>query len=259
METVWLCGFALLAGFVDAVVGGGGLIQLPALLLFLPPERGGDLATILGTNKMASICGTGMAVVQYAPRVRFRWHAVLPAAVTAFAFSWLGATAVSHLDRSILEPVILLLLVGVTLYTFFRPALGQLHAPLLASHHERLLGVAVGIVLGFYDGFFGPGMGSFLIFVFIGFFGFDFLHASASAKIVNFATNLAAVLLFASTGRIWYRYAIPMAVCQMAGSIAGTRVAVLKGNGFVRVLFLIVASALIARFGWELLGRRPVG
>jgi uncharacterized membrane protein YfcA len=256
VETVWLCAFAFLAGFVDAVVGGGGLIQLPALLLFLPPGRAGDLATILGTNKMASIWGTGMAVVQYAPRVRFRWHAVIPAALTAFVSSWLGAMTVSHLDRSVLEPVILVLLVGVALYTSIRPTLGQRHAPLLASHHERALGIAVGAVLGFYDGFFGPGMGSFLIFVFIGLFGFDFLHASASAKIVNFATNLAAVLLFASTGRIWYRYAIPMAVCQMAGSMAGTRVAVLKGNGFVRALFLIVASALIARFGWELLGAR---
>ncbi|MEO8481840.1 MAG: TSUP family transporter [Acidobacteriota bacterium] len=253
MDTLWLCGFAFLAGFVDAVVGGGGLIQLPALLLFLPADRVADLATILGTNKMASIWGTGMAVVQYAPRVRFRWHAVLPAALTAFVFSFLGAAAVSLLDRAILEPVILVLLIGVTAYTFFRPALGQFHAPLLAHPHERAVGIAIGVVLGFYDGFFGPGMGSFLIFVFIGLFGFDFLNASASAKVVNFATNLAAVLLFASTGHILYRYAVPMAMCQMVGSIAGTRVAVLKGNRFVRVLFLIVASALIARFGWELM------
>jgi len=252
VETVWLSGFAFLAGLVDAVVGGGGLIQLPALLLFLPPDRAGDLAAILGTNKAASIWGTGMAVAQYAPRVRFRWHAVLPAAIIAFIFSWLGATAASHIDRAILEPVILLLLVGVAVYTFLRPSLGQVHTPLLATHHERALGIGVGVVLGFYDGFFGPGMGSFLIFVFIGLFGFDFLNASASAKVVNFSTNLAAVLLFASTGRIWYRYAVPMAICQMLGSIVGTRLAVRKGNAFVRGLFLIVASLLIARFGWEL-------
>ena len=132
---------------------------------------------------------------------------------------------------------------------------GQIHAPLHAGHHERAIGIAVGVVLGFYDGFFGPGTGSFLIFLFIGVFGFDFLHASASAKIVNFATNLAALLLFASTGHVWYRYAIPMAVCQMAGSLAGTRIAVLKGNRFVRALFLIVASGLIARFGWDLMTR----
>jgi uncharacterized membrane protein YfcA len=258
VETIWLCAFAFLAGFVDAVVGGGGLIQLPALLLLLPPARAADLAAVLGTNKLASIWGTGMAVVQYAPRVRFRWSGVLPAAVTAFLFSWLGAAAVSHLDRRVLEPVILVLLIGVTAYTALRPGLGQRHAPALAAHHERLAGIAMGVVLGFYDGFFGPGMGSFLIFVFIGVFGFDFLHASASAKVVNFATNLAAVLLFASTGRIWYRYAIPMALCQMAGSVAGTRVAVLRGNRFVRALFLVIASILIARFGWEL-ASRPTG
>jgi uncharacterized protein len=253
--TIWLCGVAFLAGFVDAVVGGGGLIQLPALLLMLPPDQSADIAAVLGTNKAASIFGTGMAVAQYAPRVRFRWHAVMPAASAAFVCSWLGAMAVSHLDRRVLEPLILLMLVGVTLYTYVRPQMGQAHAPALASHHERAFGVAMGVLLGFYDGFFGPGTGSFLIFVFIGVFGFDFLNASASAKVVNFATNLAAVGLFASTGRILYRYALPMAACQMVGSVAGTRLAVLKGNRFVRVLFLVLASVLIARLGWDLVTR----
>jgi uncharacterized protein len=251
VTTVWLSVFAFVAGFVDSVVGGGGLIQLPALLLLLPPDQGRDVATVLGTNKAASIWGTAMAVVQYAPRVRINWHAILPAAAAAFASAWVGAMAVSHLDRSVLEPLILVLLVLVTLYTAFRPALGQLHAPAFTAHHERSLGILVGGVLGFYDGFFGPGMGSFLIFVFIGIFGFDFLSASASAKVINVATNLAALILFAMTGRVLVRYAAPMAVCQMAGSIVGTRVAMLKGNRFVRVVFLVVAAVLIGRFAWD--------
>jgi hypothetical protein len=255
VETVWLCGFAFLAGFVDSVVGGGGLIQLPALLLFLPADQIRDVATVLGTNKAASIWGTGMAVVQYAPRVRIGWHAILPAAVVAFGFAWLGAVTVSQLGSVILEPLMLVLLCAIAIYTFVRPDLGQVHVPAFHPRRERLVGVIVGAGLGFYDGFFGPGMGNLLIFAFIGIFGFDFLRASASAKVINLATNLAAVLLFASTGRILYRYAFPMAVCQVAGSTIGTRVAVLKGNRFVRALFLAVATVLIIRFGWDVLVR----
>lgn len=247
-----LCAFALLAGFVDAVVGGGGLIQVPALLLFLPPDQSRDVATVLGTNKAASICGTTMAVLQYAPRVSIPWRTMLPAALAAFGSAWLGASAVSRLDRAVLTPVILALLVIVTLYTFVKPELGQRHQPAFAAHHERLLGLGVGAGLGFYDGFFGPGMGSLLIFAFVGWFGFDFLVATASAKVVNAATNLSALLLFVATGRVLYRYALPMAVCQIAGSIAGTRLAILKGNRLVRLVFLLVAGALIARLTWQM-------
>ncbi len=140
-----------------------------------------------------------------------------------------------------------------SLYTFTKKDFGDLHAPAFVAHRERLAGVAMGGILGFYDGFFGPGMGSFLIFTFIGVFGFDFLSASASAKVINFATNLSSVVFFAATGHILYEYALPMAVCQMGGSYLGTHVAITRGNRFVRLLFLGVAGALIARFGWEVL------
>ena len=252
MELAYLCGFAFLAGFIDSVVGGGGLIQLPALLLFLPKELARDLATVYGTNKLASICGTGIAVVQYSRRVRINWHSILPAAVTAFVFAFLGSMAVSNINKDLLKPIILVLLIAVAIYTFVKKDFGDLHAPAFTAHKERSFGILVGIVLGFYDGFFGPGMGSFLIFTFIGLFGFDFLSASASSKVINFATNLASVILFASTGHILYQYALPMAACQIAGSVTGTRVAMLKGNRFVRVLFLVVVSALILRFGWQI-------
>lgn len=251
MDLVWLGGLAFLAGFVDSVVGGGGLIQLPALLLWLPREASADLATVFGTNKLASICGTGVAVTQYARRVAINWHSILPSAMAAFVCAFLGAMAVAHFNRALLEPVILALLVLVAAYTFLRPDLGTLHAPAFAAHKERSLGLVMGAVLGFYDGFFGPGMGSFLIFTFVGLFGFDFLSATASAKVINFATNLAALLLFASTGHVLYGYGLPMAACQIAGSMAGTSVAMRHGNGFVRLLFLVVSTALIARFGWE--------
>ena len=254
MTALALSAFAFLAGFVDAVVGGGGLIQLPALLLLLPADVSRDVATVLGTNKAASIWGTTMAVTQYAPRVHLRWSSLLPAAFAAFVSAWWGARTVSHLDRATVEPLMLVLLVGVTTYTALRPDVGRWHAPAFTAHRERSWGVLVGGVLGFYDGFFGPGTGSFLIFIFIGLFGFDFLAASASAKVINASTNLAALLLFASAGHVLYRYAIPMAAAQMAGSIVGTRTALARGNRFVRGLFLCVAVMLIARFARDVLG-----
>jgi uncharacterized protein len=236
---------------VDSAVGGGGLIQLPALLLLLPPDQSRDLASVFGTNKASSIWGTGMAVVQYSRRVGVRWHSILPAAIVAFVFAFIGASVVSSIDRAWLEPVILVLLVAVTVYTAFRPDLGSLHAPAFTAHHERSIGLVVGAVLGFYDGFFGPGMGSFLVITFVGLFGFDFLSASASAKVINFATNVAALALFAATGHVLVQYAVPMALCSMVGGFLGSRLAIHGGNRFVRGLFLVLATALIVRFGWE--------
>jgi uncharacterized membrane protein YfcA len=250
-----LCCFAFLAGLVDSVVGGGGLIQLPALFLCLPPATAAQTATVLGTNKLSSICGTGTALAQFARRVPLNWRSLLPAAVTAFVFSFLGARVVSRLRPELLRPLILVLLVAVAIYTFIRRDFGNLHQPRFAAHHERLLGLALGGVIGFYDGFFGPGTGSFLIFAFIGLFGFDFLTASASAKVINFATNLSAVAYFAATDNILYRYGLPMAACNVAGSLLGTRLAILKGNRFVRGFFLVVVSGMILRFGWEVIGR----
>jgi uncharacterized membrane protein YfcA len=255
VDVVWLSLLAFVAGLVDSVVGGGGLIQLPALLLLLPQDVSRDVASVLGTNKAASICGTAMAVVQYNARISIRWSSIAPAALTAFAFAFVGSMAVSYLPDTWLEPMLLVLLVGVAVYTFKRPDLGALHAPAFALHHERLIGIAVGAAIGFYDGFFGPGTGSFLLFTFVGLFGFDFLTASASAKVVNFATNVAAVSWFASTGHVLVSYAVPMAVCQIAGALTGTRIAIARGNRFVRALFLVVATGLIVRFAWEVVGK----
>lgn len=253
MELPYLCVFAFLAGFVDSVVGGGGLIQLPALFICLPPAYASAVATVFGTNKLSSICGTGMAVIQYSRRVPLQWHSLLPAAGTAFIFSWLGARAVAHAPTHLLKPVILVLLVAVAAYTYWRKDFGGLHAPKLSPRRETLLGLLVGAGIGFYDGFFGPGTGSFLIFSFIGIFGYDFLTASASAKVINFATNLSAVAYFAATDHILYQYALPMGLCNILGSLAGTRMAILKGNRFVRGFFLVVITGMIFRFGWDAL------
>ena len=243
-----LCGFAFLAGFLDAIVGGGGLIQVPALFVLMPQAAP---AMLLGTNKFASIWGTGIATVQYARRVSMPWHALLPACATAFTFSFLGAHTVSILRPKTLRPLILALMVIVLAYTLWKKDLGALHAPKLTRQHEIATGIAIGAALGFYDGFFGPGTGSFLIFAFVGLFGFSFLAASASAKAVNVTTNLAAVIYFVSSSNVLYKIALPMAACNIAGSLLGTRLALRKGSGFVRGLFIVVVCALIARFAWD--------
>jgi uncharacterized membrane protein YfcA len=255
VDAIFLCLFAFLAGFVDSVVGGGGLIQLPALLLFLPAESSRTLAPVFGTNKFSAICGTSIATLQYARRIQIQWRFILPAATAALVFSFLGARVVSFIRKEAMEPVIVTLMIAVAIYTFAKKDFGHLHAPKLSPAQARALGIVVGVVIGFYDGFFGPGTGSFLIFIFIGLFGFDFLNASAHAKVINLSTNLAAVAYFAATNNVLYRYAIPMAACNIIGSVTGTRLALLKGNRFVRALFLLVVSAMIIRYGWKIFSR----
>jgi uncharacterized membrane protein YfcA len=247
-DIAFLLCFAFLAGLIDSVVGGGGLIQLPALFLFMPHA---PVAALLGTNKLASISGTSVAAIQYARQVPIDWRATLPATVVSFVLSFLGARTATLLQSDVMRPVVLILLVLVAIYTFVRKDFGLLHRPRLSPKGQLWLGVLTGGVIGFYDGFFGPGTGSFLIFVFIGLFGFDFLSASASSKVVNFATNLSAVIYFFYTGNILFGLAIPMALCNILGSVVGTRLAVLKGSRFVRILFLFVVSGMILRLAWD--------
>lgn len=250
MLIFFLCAFSLLAGFIDSVVGGGGLIQIPAMLILLP---GTPVATILGTNKFASCAGTAIAVQRYARQVPIDWPTVAPAALCAFAFAFLGAAAVTLLNTEFLRPIVLVLLIVVAVYVFFVKDLGLIHQPKHAQKKAQWLGVIIGAGLGFYDGFFGPGTGSFLIFLFVGVFGFDFLSASASAKVINLATNIASVIYFAGSGHIIYQYAAPMALCNVLGAAIGTRLAIAKGSRFVRIFFLVIVCALIAKLAQSII------
>ncbi len=245
-----LCGFAFLAGFIDAAAGGGGLIQVPALFVLMP---GVAPATLLGSNKFASVWGTLAATIQYSRHVPLDWRVTLPAGLTALVFAYLGAHAVAAVDPGVFRPLVLLMLVAVLAYTLWKKDLGGLHAPKLEGAIQMLAALATGAALGFYDGFFGPGTGSFLVFAFVGLFGFSFLAASATAKWVNLITNLAALAFFASHGHVLYATAIPMAVFNVLGSLLGSRMAIRKGSGFVRTIFVLVVSALILRFGYDLL------
>ena len=239
---------ALFAGFVDSIVGGGGLIQLPALFAAFPNTAP---ATLFGTNKLASIVGTTSAAIQYSRRVEIPWRVAGPGAVAALVGSWYGAKAVAYLDPAILRPLILALLVLVAGYTFLRKDLGSVSKE--PAHGGRSVAIALGVgaVIGFYDGFFGPGTGSFLIFLFIRLLGMDFLRASVSAKILNVATNLAAISFFVGNVELMWKLAAVMAVCNLTGSILGSRMALRHGTGFVRKMFLAVVSVLILRLAYD--------
>ena len=239
---------AFVAGTVDAVVGGGGLIQIPALFAVHPGE---SAATLFGTNKCASIVGTANATRRYARSVVMPWRTILPAALAAFALSYAGAAAVAWLPKDAVRPLILVLLVLAAIYTLKKKEFGEQHRPAHSGRRELLYALLLGGVIGFYDGFFGPGTGSFLIFLFVRFFGFDFLHASASAKVVNVATNLAALLYFVPNGYVLPVLAAVMAAANVAGSQAGTWLALRHGSRFVRRVFLVLVAALIVKFAWD--------
>lgn len=252
MDILILCAAAFLAGLIDSVAGGGGLIQLPALFVGLPPSLAASIAAVLGTNKLSSICGTSAAAVQYARHVDIPWRIMLPASATAFVSSAIGAHAVTAIPTRVLKPVILLLLVAVVLYTFANRSFGHRAHRRWKGRKEVFAASWVGAMIGFYDGFFGPGTGSFLLFALVSAFGLDFLTASAGAKVVNVATNLAAVIYFAATGNIFYVYAVPMAGCNVLGGWVGSKLAILRGNHFIRCCFVVVVVAATCRFGWEL-------
>lgn len=248
ISLIFLLPAAFLAGCVDAVVGGGGLIQIPALFTVFPQAAP---ATLFGTNKGASIFGTATAAWRYAGRIRMPWRTVLPAAFLAFGFSFLGAMAVDSFSKDQLRPLLLLLLIAAAAYTLMRKDFGSLHQPRHSGRGELIYAGFLGAVIGFYDGFFGPGTGSFLIFLFIRGFGFDFLHASAAAKIVNVATNLAALAYFVPHGQWLPVLALAMALCNIAGSVVGTRLALKHGSAMIRKVFLVVVGLLILRFAWD--------
>lgn len=243
-----LAAASFVAGLIDAVVGGGGLIQIPALFAMLGNT---SPATILGTNKLAGVFGTSAAAANFARQVKLAWSAALPAAGAAFLFAFLGAYTVTHVPTEAIRKTLPFILLAVAIYTVKKKDFGSIHAPLHTGSKERLFAILIGGGIGFYDGLFGPGTGSFLIFLFVRFFGFDFLAASAVSKVINVATNLAALLWFGYSGHIIWQLGLIMAICNVAGSLVGTRLALKHGSGFVRKLFLLVVSVLIVKTGYD--------
>lgn len=243
-----LAAAAFLAGLIDAVVGGGGLIQIPALFSTLQTTAP---ATLLGTSKLAGIWGTGAAAVSFARRIKIQWSTAAPAAGAAFVLSFLGAYTVTKIPPDFIRKLLPFILIAVAIYTLKKKDLGTLHAPLHTGLQEKSLAVLIGGSIGFYDGFFGPGTGSFLVFLFVRVFGYNFLSAAAVSKIVNVACNFAALLWFGYSGHLLWKIGIMMAVLNVAGSLIGSRLALRHGSGFVRKIFLFVVSALILKTGYD--------
>jgi len=248
MELFFVTLASLLAGCVDAIVGGGGLVLVPAMLAAYPQAHP---ATLFGTNKSVSIWGTAMAAAQYSRRVQLNWRVLGPAIALSFAGSMSGAWWLTLVSPDKLRLILPLVLLAVFLYTLVKKDLGRVHAPRLTPSHERWAAALVGLGIGFYDGFFGPGTGSFFVFLLVRWLGYDFLNASASAKLLNVASNGAALILLAIKGHVWWHVALSLAVANVLGSLLGTRLALKHGAGFVRVAFLLVVSALIVKTSWD--------
>lgn len=246
-----LCCFAFLAGFVDAMVGGGGLIQLPALFILQPHL---SLVQTLATNKTASFFGTSVAATRYIKHVKIDWKHLTPAIIAAFFGSFCGAILVSFIHKEQFMPFIICILSLVLIYTIFKKELGlhKIHKSLTDTQHI-VFAAATGGILGLYEGLIGPGTGSFLIFAFIVVFGYDFLHASANAKIINVVANIGALSFFIFKGFVVWSIALPVAAANMAGNYAGSHVAIKKGSAFIRVFFILIVTALIIKLGYDYL------
>ncbi|CUR59136.1 conserved membrane hypothetical protein [metagenome] len=242
---------ALAAGFVDAVVGGGGLIQLPALLLGLPNA---SPVQILATNKLGSICGTTVSSATYYRRVRPDPRTFLPLMLLAFIGSIAGAVLASHLPRSAFDPIVLVALIAVGAYVVLKPDLGDATSLRWSGHRHTAAAMGTGLVIGFYDGALGPGTGSFFVFSLVGLLGYSFLEASAKARLANWATNLAALVVFIPQGAVLWKIGLVMGVANLCGGYVGARTAVARGAAFVRVFFIVVVSAFILRIGGEVFG-----
>jgi uncharacterized protein len=246
-ETLLLCVAAFSAGFVDSIVGGGGLIQLPALLMFFPNL---PVVTLLGTNKLISVSGTAFSAYRYTRQIKLLPQIIFPCMISAFIFSFLGAHAVGFVPNDLLRPIFIGLMLFIFVLTIRNKHFG------MQDHRFELIvplwkPLIIGSILGFYDGFFGPGMGTLLILAFVGMLQMTFVQGSAYAKMINLTTNVAAILLFILKGTILWETALIMMVFNVSGAFFGVRMALLRGNEFVRGLLRFVIFVTILKAGWE--------
>jgi uncharacterized membrane protein YfcA len=258
MQVEWydlslLCLAAFCAGFVDAIVGGGGLIQLPAALIILPSF---PVQSVIGSLKIPAFCGTAMAIQQYLKKVAMNWKLLAVICTIAFFASYAGSEVLTLVSNSFMKPVLLVVLSAVAVYTFIKKDFGQQETKHLPADKELQRGILISLVIGFYDGFIGPGAGSFLIMAFVILLGYNFLSASAHAKMINLATNLGSVTLFIMKGSIIWKIALPMAAANSLGGFTGAKLAIAKGNKFIRIFFLVIVIGILLRFMWDVFGKK---
>jgi len=247
-EIILLCLVAFVAGFVDAIAGGGGLIQVPMGIVLLPQY---PVATVIGTLKIPAFSGTSIAAVQYAKKVRVNYTLLGVMMAIAFIAAFSGSKLLTLVHNDYMKPILLVILIAVAIYTYSNKKFGTHTHKAHSPKQQWMYAMLISLIIGFYDGFIGPGAGSFLMIAFISLLGFDFLKASANAKFVNLATNFGSICLFAITGKIVLKIAIPMAVCNAVGGALGARLAIFKGNKFIRIFFLFIVCLTIIRFAYD--------
>ena len=248
MELYLLCAFAFLAGFIDSIVGGGGLVQVPTFFVLYPQL---SVPNIIGTNRLASAVGTSVAAWNYARTVKIPWKTVLYAGVPAAVFSYFGATVHSLLPSAVLKPIILVLIIAIAIHTYLKKDLGQHEELRVVPEKLGWWAAGIGAVLGFYNGFIGPGTGSLLVFGFVSVIGYSFLSSSAISKIINVVADVSSLIFFLMNKYVLFHLALPMMACNVAGSYLGSRMAMLRGNAFIRQVFLVVVAGIVARFAWD--------
>jgi uncharacterized membrane protein YfcA len=245
---ILLCIASFAAGFIDAIVGGGGLIQTPVALILLPNV---SVSSIIGTLKVPAFSGTSFAACQYLKKVDMNWKLLGIMMILAFPSAFVGSTLLTYVSNDFMKPLLLVVLSLLVIYTYAQKNFGQHIVKTHSARTQILYAVLISIVVGFYDGFIGPGTGSFLVLAFIALMGFDFLHASANAKMVNLATNFGSICLFMLKGKILWVIAIPMAFCNAFGGWLGAKLAINKGNKFIRIFFLVVVIGTLIRFAYD--------
>ena len=243
---LFLLSASFLAGFVDSIAGGGGIVQLPALLIGLPNS---PAAEVLGTNKLSAVFGTTTAAALYRKQIKPDPKVLIGMAIPAFLGSAVGALLASRIPTSSMRPMILVLLIVVAIYTWLKPDLGKLENLRHVPKQRIQIGAIAGAVIGFYDGIFGPGTGSFLMLILVATLGYAFITASAIAKVVNVATNVGALIVFGINGAVIWQIGIIMGFANITGAIIGSRLAIRGGSTLVRKVFLLVTIVLIVRVG----------
>lgn len=239
---IFLAVACFMAAFVDAIAGGGGLISLPAYL-----ASGLSFHTALGTNKISASIGTVASTIKFAKAGKINWTLIKKIAPFSFIGATIGVIAVKHLKEKYFYPVVIILLILVLIYTLFNKKLGEKNEILIFTPKTIFIGKIFGLVLGFYDGFFGPGTGSFLIFGLIKIFKVDFTNASGNSKALNLASNITSAIIFIFTKEVNYIYGLSMAIIMMLGGILGTKMAVTKGTTFIKPIFLIMTTIVLIK------------
>lgn len=245
---ILLCIGTFIAGFVDAIVGGGGLIQTPLALVLLPNYH---VAQVIGSLKIPAFSVTLVASLQYLKRATIKWRLLLVMMALAIPSAYAGSALLTIVNNDFMKPLLLAILTIVAIYTYTKKDFGQHASKSQSAAQQMLYAIIISCTVGFYDGFIGPGTGSFFVLGFIAILGFDFLNASANAKMVNLATNFGSICLFIIKGKILWHIALPMAACNALGGYLGAKTAISRGNSFIRVFFLIVLIATMSRFAWD--------